>query len=320
MNNRISFNMGLYEKLYLIRRSEEKIVELYRYDHMKTPMHMSMGAEAIAVGVCEALGKEGQVFGSYRSHAIYLAKTGDVLDFFSEMYGKSGALLKGKGGSMHLCAPKHGFMGTSAIVASAIPVAAGAAFANKKNKNKRVVVVFFGDGAIDEGVFWETINVSSLMKLPIIFICEDNGYAVHSPVSQRHGYESITGIIKNFNCSVFSSDTTDVENIYDFTKDALEKMENEKKPVFLHLKYYRYLEHVGIFEDFNAGYRAEEEFKEWKKKDPVSLQREKLRKLGCPEKEIRVKEENIVKQINSSITKAEKDAFASPDILYEEVL
>ena len=124
-NNKKQLNLELYRKLYLIRNSEEEIIEHYFEDEMKSPMHMSMGVEAIAVGVCHALGPEGQVFGTYRSHALFLTKTEDTDDFFAEMYGKDTASLKGKGGSMHLCAPEDGFMGTSAIVASGIPVAVG---------------------------------------------------------------------------------------------------------------------------------------------------------------------------------------------------
>jgi len=166
-------NIELYKTMYLIRKTEEKIQEHYHEDEMKTPMHMSMGEEAIAVGVCHALKAKDQIFGTYRSHAIYLAKTQNINDFFAEMYGKDTALLKGKGGSMHMCNPDGGFMGSSGIVASAIPVAVGAAFANKTVKNEKYVAVFFGDGAANEGVFWESLNVACLMKLPIIFVCAD---------------------------------------------------------------------------------------------------------------------------------------------------
>jgi TPP-dependent pyruvate/acetoin dehydrogenase alpha subunit len=269
-------SLELYKKLYLIRRAEEKIREHYMENEMKTPMHMSMGEEAIAVGVCHALKTEDQVFGTYRSHAIYLAKTQNVEDFFAEMYGKDTALLKGKGGSMHMCAPEAGFMGTSAIVASIIPVAVGAAFANKRKGNGKLVAVFFGDGALDEGDFWESLNVACLMKLPILFVCEDNGFAVHTPTSKRQGYASITDIVSRFNCNVLREKTTDVEIIYGLTLKAIESIKTTQMPCFIHLRYYRYLEHVGVNEDFDADYRSREEFEEWYKVDPVNLQRKRL--------------------------------------------
>jgi len=316
---RKDLNLELYKKIYLIRRSEEKIRQLYSGDQMKSPMHMSMGEEAIAVGVSSALKATDQIFGTYRSHAIYLAKTDDIDDFFAELYGRSTALLKGRGGSMHLCAPKHGFMGTSAIVASNIPVAVGAAFANQSLKNKKIVAVFFGDGAVDEGVFWESLNSACLMKVPILFVYEDNGYAVHSPVSDRHGYNSIARIIKGFNCLVKSSDTTDVEEIYKLTSECLGELKKASFPVFLHLKYYRYYEHVGIAEDFNAGYRPKAEFEKWLKRDPLLLQKNKLQKLGFSEKEMNQLEKEINLRIESSIKKAQNAPFCGKNELCEEL-
>ena len=314
-----NLQLDFYKNLYLIRKSEEKIVEHYFDNDMKTPMHMSMGAEAIAVGVCSVLKKDDQVFGSYRSHALYLAKTLNTDDFFAEMYGKETSLIKGKGGSMHLCDPRNGFMGTSAIVASIIPVAVGAAFANLQKNNKKIVAVFFGDGAIDEGAFWESINVACLMKLPIIFICEDNGYAVHSPVSARHGYESISNIIREFHCRVFSNSTTDVHEIYDVTNKAVKHIETNHQPCFLHLKYYRYLEHVGVNEDFKEGYRSSNEYEKWKRKDPILLQRNKLKGIGIIEDAVVVIENEIDKKIYESIKKAQSAPLPNEAVLYEEV-
>ncbi|MGA8849120.1 MAG: thiamine pyrophosphate-dependent dehydrogenase E1 component subunit alpha [Dehalococcoidia bacterium] len=312
-------SLELYKKLYLIRRAEEEIREHYTENEMKTPMHMSMGEEAIAVGVCHALKTEDQVFGTYRSHAIYLAKTRNIEDFFAEMYGKDTALLKGKGGSMHLCAPEAGFMGTSAIVASVIPVAVGAAFANKKRGNGKVVVVFFGDGALDEGDFWESLNVACLMKLPILFVCEDNGFAVHIPTSKRQGYASITDVVSRFNCNVLREKTTDVEIIYRLTLKAIESIKTTQMPCFMHLKYYRYLEHVGVNEDFDAGYRSREEFEKWYKVDPVNLQRKKLLNHNIGEEELVRVEREVDNRIEHSLRLAKEAAFADPSELYRGV-
>lgn len=311
--------MELYKKLYRIRKAEEKIREHYNEDEMKTPMHMSMGEEAIVVGVCHSLEAEDQIFGTYRSHAIYLAKTGDTDNFFAEMYGKDTSLQKGKGGSMHLCAPDSGLMGTSAIVGSIIPVAVGAAFANKEKKNGKLVAVFFGDGATDEGVFWESLNVACLMKLPVLFVCEDNGLAVHTPKSSRHGHNSITDIVAQFNCDVFKDKTTDVERIYDLSCSAIRLLKETQRPCFLHLEYYRYLEHVGTNEDFDAGYRSRDEFEEWYKRDPINMQRKKLLELGIKEEGIIKIEREIDNQIVSSLKLAQKAPFPDRSELYEGV-
>jgi TPP-dependent pyruvate/acetoin dehydrogenase alpha subunit len=315
-----NLNLELYRKLYLARRAEEKIRQHYMEDEMKTPMHMSMGEEAIAVGVCQALKAEDHVFCTYRSHAIFLAKTQKTDDFFAEMCGKDTALLKGKGGSMHMCAPEFGFMGTSAIVASIIPVAVGAAFANKRKDNGKVVAVFFGDGAIDEGDFWESLNVACLMKLPVLFVCEDNELAVHTASYKRRGYASITDIVSKFNCNVLKENTTDAEVIYELTRQAIRLIKTNQMPCFMHLRYYRYLEHVGVNEDFDAGYRSREEFEEWYKKDPVSLQREKLLKNGVREEEIIKFERETNNQIENSIRLAKEAPFSEASELYKDVL
>jgi len=283
---------------------------------MKTPMHMSMGAEAISVGVCEALGARGQVFGTYRSHALYLAKTEDTDDFFAEVYGKETALLKGKGGSMHLCSPDHGFMGTSAIVASIIPVAAGCAFANKRANNGRMVAVFFGDGAVEEGVFWESMNLACLMKLPMLFVCEDNGLAVHASKAERQGFKSITEIVSKFNCLVYEAETTDTEAIYNLTRQAVKQVNAHGMPAFLRLEYFRYLEHVGVNEDFDAGYRRRDEFEQWLSEDPVSLQRKKLKDLGWAEDAIEGLEAQINDKVNRSLIKAQEAEFCNVSELF----
>lgn len=312
-------NLDLYKKLYLIRRAEKAICEHYPEDEMKTPMHMSMGEEAIVVGVCQALKAEDQVFGTYRSHALYLAKAGETDKFFAEMYGKVTGGAKGKAGSMHLSFLAAGFMGASAIVAGNIPVAVGAAFANKFKKNNKIVAVFFGDGAIDEGNFWESLNVACLMKLPILFICEDNGFAVYTPIHKRHGYKSITEIVSKYNCNVFREETTDAEVIYELSRKAINLAESTQTPSFLHLKYYRYLDHIGVNEDFDAGYRSKKEFEKWYKKDPIDLQRKKLLKIGIKEEELKKLEKEIDNQLENSIALAKKAPLADVVEIYKNV-
>ena len=171
----------LFKSLFLARRSEEYIVKHYPENLMRTPMHMSMGQEFVPVGVCAALEGKADVFASYRSHAAFLAQTHDTDRFFSELYGRTSGTGEGKGGSMHLAAPDQGHMLSSGVVATQIPVAVGAAFANLQLGTGRTAVAFFGDGAADAGVFWESINSAVLFRLPVMFVCEDNGYAVDTP-------------------------------------------------------------------------------------------------------------------------------------------
>jgi len=312
-------NLELYKKLYLIRRAEEAIVDNYSSDDMKTPMHMSTGEEAIVVGVCEALGKNSSVFGTYRSHALYLAKTGETDKFFAEMYGKSTGVAKGKAGSMHLSYPEAGFWGASAIVASNIPLAAGAAFANKYNNTGKITAVFFGDGAVGEGNFWESLNSACLMRLPILFVCEDNELAMHAHISERNGFKSLNAIISAFNCNSFYAETTDVEQIFKLANKAVNLIKKNHQPSFLHLRYYRYLEHVGINEDFDAGYRSKKDFEMWLKRDPVALQRKKILDSGIREINIVLIEEKIDRQIEKSIKYAQKAPLADIKELYTDI-
>ena len=170
-----------YRSLYRIRRVEEEIAKIYPTDKIKSPVHLSIGQEGVAVGVCQALRPDDVVFGTYRGHALYLAKGGDLNQMIAELYGKITGCCKGKGGSMHLADVKHGFMGTSAVVGSTIPNAVGYAYGLKYQRQDRLVASFFGDGAVEEGVFHETLNFAALKRVPIIFICENNQYAIHSP-------------------------------------------------------------------------------------------------------------------------------------------
>lgn len=311
--------LELYRKLYLIRRSEELIVEHYKEDDMKTPMHMSMGEEAIVVGVVSALQKKDQVLGTYRSHALYLAKTDDADGFFAELYGKVTGSQRGRAGSMHLADPEKGMMLTSAVVATTIPIAVGGALANNIQKNKKIVAVFFGDGAVDEGVFWESINFACLKKLPILFVCEDNNLAIHSPIRDRHGYPSLAQVMSQFNCHVAQSSTTDVFEINKIANDMITKMKKTSKPGFLYLKYYRYLEHVGINEDFHFGYRSKREFLTWKKVDPLLVARKHLLKTNVKETEIEAIEKRVEKILTRSLTKAKEAAYPSEEELFRDL-
>lgn len=333
MNDEQGLNVELYKKVFLIRRAEEAIIKYYGEDDMKTPMHMSMGEEAITAGVCHALGEENQVLGYYRSHALYLSKTGDTDKFFAEMYGKSTGAVGGKGGSMHLASPEHGLLGVSAVVGTTIAPAIGAAFANKRQKNGKIVAIFFGDGALEEGVAWESLNAACLWKLPIIFVCEDNGLAVDVTAPERQGFKSIADLVKGYNCLFLGSDSTDPEAIYDLTLEAMDYIKKVGEPVFMHLKYYRMLQHIGIRNDFESpsqkskargrfektGYRSKEEYDKWLAKDPVKISRAKLLSLGISESEITEIENNILKQVEESVFRAKDAPFPKKEELHTHV-
>ena len=315
--NRQELNIELYRTLYLVRSAENGIRKYYHEDDMKTPMHMSMGEEAIIVGACEALGPQGQVFGSYRSHALYLSKTRETEGFFAEMYGKVTGVARGKAGSMHMSSPEHGLLCCAAVVASTIPLAVGAAYANKVQKTGRPTAVFFGDGAMDAGVFWESLNAACVMKLPVMFVCEDNDFAVHTRRHHRQGFLDAAQVAAQFDCGVFQSDSTDVEEIYNVTRQALDDMKATGRPAYLRFKWYRYLEHVGINEDFDAGYRPKDEYLEWFERDPVSLQRRKLvQERWMSEQELSKMESEVDARVERSVAAAKAASFSPKEELF----
>lgn len=315
-----TLSLDLYKKLFLARRSEESIIQHYPQDEMKTPMHMSLGQEAVAVGVCHAISPHGLVLSSYRSHATFLAQTENVELFFAELYGRVNGFANGKSGSMHLADPKRGHWGSMGIVAGAIPIALGLAFAQKVRQTQAVTAVFFGDGAMDEGAFWESVNVASLMKLPILFVCEDNGLAVHTPREARQGYDSIVKIVERFHCATFHDESNDVESIYQMTQQAVTSVATGCGPAFLHVECYRYLEHVGIHDDIQDHYRPVAEHEKWQAKDAVQLQRRRLIvEQGIDEAVICALEETIEKSIVQAIDKASQLPYPEAEHLFQGI-
>ena len=260
-----------------IRMVEEKIIELYPTDQIQSPVHLSIGQEAVAVGVCAHLNKNDWVFINYRGHAFYLAKGGPLPEFFAELMGKRTGLSKGKAGSMHLAAPEQGVIGASAVVASTISHAVGAALASKiKGEKERVFVANFGDGAMEQGVFYESLNFAALHQVPILFLCEDNGLAVHTPLSDRQAFR-LTDLVATFNIPYYElAEGYDPEQVQAIAGQVIQEIRSQQRPVFLKIQTARYREHVGPGEDFHAGYRSEQAMNDWKAKDPLLQQSPEL--------------------------------------------
>jgi TPP-dependent pyruvate/acetoin dehydrogenase alpha subunit len=282
-----------------IRMVEEKIIELYPTDQIQSPVHLSIGQEAVAVGVCAQLLPIDWVFINYRGHAFYLAKGGPLPEFFAELMGKSGGLSKGKAGSMHLADPKHGVIGASAVVASTISHAVGAALASKiKGEVDRIFVANFGDGAMEQGVFYESLNFASLHQVPVLFLCEDNGLAVHTSINQRQAF-NLEKLLGSFQIPYLElEEGFDPEKVQAVAKQAIDRVRNEQIPVFLKIKTTRYREHVGPGEDFQAGYRSEELINNWKSKDPLLKSSVEI--------------DNFRAQIATEIEEALRFAYTSP--------
>lgn len=262
-------DLKLYYEAARIRQIEERIVEIYPSDLIQSPLHLSIGQESLAVGVCAGLDKDDQLFTTYRSHAYYLAKGGNLNSFMAELMGRKTGCCQGKGGSMHLADSIVNFMGTSAIVASTLPHAVGAAYANAKQNKSNLVVCVFGDGAADAGIYHESINFASLHNLPIVFVLEDNDLAVHSYKSERQSFE-LQEHAKSYKLQTFNlEETQDPNLVADFMENVYEAVRKNNRPAWVRLKAFRYKEHVGISEDFNAGYRNKQGYEIWAAKDPL---------------------------------------------------
>ena len=305
----------LYRSLARIRRVELQIADIYPTDKIKSPVHLSIGQEAASAGVCEALQKDDVVFGTYRGHAMYLAKGGDLPQMIAELYGKQGGCAKGKGGSMHLVDTAHGVMGTSAVVATTIPNAVGYAYALKLKKSRDVVVSFFGDGATEEGVFAESLNFAALKRLPILFVCENNRYAIHTHQKQRQAVMDICGRARSLGVTAELVEDNDVIALNEVAARRIAGIRSGiEGPALIEFMTYRWLEHVGPGEDFGLGFRDRSEADHWKAGD-------QLERIGAmlPAR-LRVDiDGEIDREIRIAFEFAETSPFPGPDELHRHV-
>lgn len=304
-----------YRELLRIRRVEEAIARVYPSDKIVSPVHLSIGQEAVAVGVCQALGPRDVVFGSYRSHAYYLAKGGDLPGMIAELYGKATGVAQGKAGSMHLIDASAGVMGASAIVASTIPQAVGYAWALKLRGERRVVVVFFGEGATEEGVFYESLNFAALKNLPILFVCENNGYAIHSRQGDRQAASDVCRRARAQGLAAEHFAEMDIYRLFAQSCQAVEALRGgESPPMLFECRCYRWREHVGPGEDFDAGYRSAHEAAPWLAADPLPLVAQRL-----PEGQRLAIEREVEDEIDAAFDFAERSPLPDPGELHTDL-
>jgi pyruvate dehydrogenase E1 component alpha subunit len=304
---------AIYRRLFrtalLIRLVEERIIALYPSDRIQSPVHLSIGQEAVAVGVCDALHGDDLVFATYRSHGFYIAKGGKLDAMFAELYGRKDGISGGKAGSMHLAAPEVGLMGSSAVVASTIPHAVGAALSFKRHGTSRIAVAVFGDGATEEGVYHESLNFAALMKVPVLFLCEDNGLAVHSHRPVRQSYRLIE------HAAAYGIPGRRLEEGWDMLavrQATLEAAAHVRmgRPFLLEVATSRYKEHVGVGEDFHFNYRTSDCVDAWKRRDPLIVDAMLVAELS-PE---------IEREIDAAVAYAEASAAPGHPELLTDVI
>lgn len=304
----------IYRSLRLIRRTEEEIARLYPSDKIKSPVHLSIGQESASVGICDVLRPDDVVAPTYRGHAAFLAKGGPLSGLMAELYGKATGVAGGKGGSMHLIDMSHNILGTSAVVGTTIPIAVGYALAFKRAQADRVVVAFFGDGATEEGVFAESLNFASLHKLPVLFVCENNFYAIHTPITRRWASDRLCERVETYNIPAHLVEDSDIFKLRHLAAAAVERLRRSEGPVFIECRTYRWREHVGPNEDFDQGYRRREDLHPWIKDDQV----ERVGAMLPTEQRAQV-DAAIERDIADAVAFAESSPFPTLEALYTNV-
>jgi pyruvate dehydrogenase E1 component alpha subunit len=310
----------MYVSMLRIRKVEEKIAKLYPEQEMRCPTHLSIGQEAVAVGVCAALRRDDYIFSAHRSHAHYLAKGGDVKLMMAELYGKKTGCTKGKGGSMHLVQPDVGMMGATPIVAATIPIAAGMALASVMLQSDKISVAFFGDAAVEEGTFHETMNFASLRGLPMLFICENNFYSTATPLWKRQPADNIYERPQGYRMPGVRVYGNDVLAVFDAAREAVARARRGDGPTFIECRTYRWLEHVGPNFDYKLGYRTREEVEEWMVKCPVRSYEQLLseRKI-LSDADIAQIAEEINREVDDSVKFAKDSPFPDEADAFSDV-
>jgi pyruvate dehydrogenase E1 component alpha subunit len=259
--------VDLLSRMWLIRAFEEKLSELYAAREIVGLLHLGIGQEAVAVGTCSLLDRNDYVFGGHRSHGHAIAKGADINRLMAEIAGRATGYCRGKGGSMHIVAAEAGFVTATGVVGGTIPLALGAAFAAKEKKQQQVAVVFFGDGAGQVGSFHESLNIASLWKLPVLFVCENNGYAEFTPLSAHTKIERLAQHAKTYGIPASTVDGNDLLSVRQAMAKALTRCRTQGGPMFVECLTHRMRGH---YEGDPAKYRELAQLTEWKKKDPIA--------------------------------------------------
>lgn len=301
--------LALYRSMLRIRRIEEAVAERYAEQEMRCPMHLCIGQEAIAVGICGALLNDDKMFSNHRAHGHYLAKGGSLEAMIAELYGRSSGCCGGRGGSMHLIDTDVGFMGATPIVGGTVPLAVGSAWAAALKGENRVCVVFFGDGCFEEGVVHESMNFASLHRLPVLFVCENNEFSVYTRLAERQPDRPIYRLAEAHGMTAYAGDGNDVEAVLAIALTAVDKARNGMGPQFIELKTYRWREHCGPNFDDDLEYRSAPEIEYGLKDCPVDRMEKRLMQSNP---DFSTENNRFEAEIGEEIAKAFDFALSSP--------
>jgi pyruvate dehydrogenase E1 component alpha subunit len=304
---------ALYRQMLMIRRFEERCVELYSGSRIRGFMHLYIGEEAVAVGVMQALGVDDNVVATYREHGHALARGVSAASIMAEMFGRVEGCSRGRGGSMHLFDVAHGFYGGNAIVGGGLPLAVGLGLADHLQRRDGVTAVFFGEGAVAEGEFHESLNLAALWQLPVLFVCENNLYAMGTALDRSQVETDLALRAASYEIPSWSVDGMDVLAVGDATRRAVESIRGGGGPHFLECRTYRFRAHSMYDPEL---YRDRSEVEEWKHRDPLLVLGDRLRHEGVLDDELDAElEADVTGEIDDAVAFAEQGTLEPVDDL-----
>jgi TPP-dependent pyruvate/acetoin dehydrogenase alpha subunit len=312
--------LNAYTRMLSIRIAEEEIAKYYLENKVMSFVHFYVGQEAVAVGVCDALAPEDRVMGNHRSHGHYLAKGGDLRRMVCELLGKEEGSSKGKGGSMHMIDKSVNFVGSTPILGSVVPLANGSAFEQKYSKRPGVTAAFFGDGAFEEGIVYETLNLAALFKLPLLLVVENNLYSVNSKIKDRRSdAHHVEKIVEGFGVKYLKADGLDYNDVYEKARSLVKHMKEGKGPAVLECVTFRHMAHSAPIFDDAAGYREEDVLEKRLEKDSIKKIRKELEAKGVAAEEFARIEEKIRKESVDAVKYAAAAKFPAKETLYTDL-
>ncbi len=311
--------LDLHRRMVRIRTFEEQAGKLQEAGKIPGALHLYVGEEAVAAGVMAHLTNEDQITSTHRGHGHLVAKGGDFKQMFAELYGRETGYCHGKGGSMHISDLDLGMLGANGIVGAGPPIAIGAAFSNKYRKTRNVTCCFFGDGASNEGTFHEAANMAALYRLPVIFVCENNGFGEFTRQERHQAIHDIAERASGYGMPGAIVDGMDVMAVYEGAGEAIARARRGDGPTLLECKTYRFYDHVGV-RGMGVVYRDDAEVVEWRERDPLPLFEARLQEIGAlSEDEAAVVRREVMDEVQEAIAFAEASPFPDPSALLEDV-
>jgi pyruvate dehydrogenase E1 component alpha subunit len=308
---------AMYRDMLRIRMIEEEIAARYAAETMRCPVHLSIGQEAVPVGVSHALRRSDQIVSTHRCHAHYLAKGGDLSAMLGELMGKATGCCGGRGGSMHLFDPEAGVLLSLPIVAASIPIGVGAALAMQRRRTDDVAVIYLGDASLEEGVFHESANFAALRRLPAIFVCENNLYSVYTPLRERQPQRPLTEFGRAHGMPAQAVDGNDAEAVYLAASAAITRARRGEGPSFILADTYRWREHCGPNFDNQLGYRTEAEFEAWRARDPLGQLRSRLTTADAIDEDLL--RAGLAREIEAAFESAERAPYPSAETIADRL-